>query len=173
MESLPVQRDESLPFKLMDALDDYPPIRDIENNNSYVAGIIDGEGTIYINKRKPNPRRKQYSLGYNLFVSIHNSSKPLLEWTKLMYGGSMYANAPSSTNKLMWMWVVSNKNAYLFLTKIFSYLLIKERQAALAIQFYKTCTRGKDGKGKRLTQEMLDEREYYRQSISNLNQGRT
>lgn len=163
-----MQKDESLPFRLMDALDDYPPIIDAKNNDAYVAGIVDGEGTIYINKRKP--RNENSSPSYCLFVAIHNSYKPLLEWVKLIYGGSVYKTPSPKEHRQMWMWVVSNKKAHLFLHKILGYLLIKEKQAIKAIEFYESDI--KNWGKKKIPQEILEKREYYRQLISNLNQGR-
>jgi hypothetical protein len=98
----------------------------------YVAGIVDGEGTICANYRKQGD--------YILQVIIYNTSTVLMKWLIKNFGGKYYVRSVKSWNgkpgKIQYMWRPSGKkNRENFLLGILPYLVMKTEQAKLALEF--------------------------------------
>lgn len=134
-----------------------PYIADI----AYLAGIIDGEGTIYIGFDKTR--------GYHLRFYVVNTDKRLIDWLKTTFGGSVYSRKslknPNWRRKYEWI----NVNPEDMLPEILPFLKIKKEQAMLAIKFRKTFVKKKH----RLTEETkLLRAECYKQ-MKKLNNGHT
>jgi hypothetical protein len=101
---------------------------------AYIAGIIDGEASIGITKRKVKSK-KGYS--YCLDVQLPNTNPWLPQWLKMNYGGTVCPRRKiSPLSKLpQWKWAISGKRAADFLQLILPYLQLKYPQAELAISF--------------------------------------
>ena len=95
---------------------------------AYTAGIMDGEGCIYIYKEKNNI--------YEMRVSVGSTDEWLPMWLKLVYGGTARLKRPASDNwSALWEWCIRTKEAMLFLNLILPYLHLKRPQAEIAIRF--------------------------------------
>jgi intein/homing endonuclease len=98
---------------------------------SYLAGLIDGEGTITFCVQGPKP----YHM--SIKVSISNTSLPLLqkvkEITKTGHIGSNYIKE-KPRYKQGHNWTLNGRKAQKFLKKIVSFLKLKGPQAELALQ---------------------------------------
>ena len=76
----------------------------LEYNSAWLAGIIDSDGSVYINKASGQ-----------IFITITNNQKPILEYLVPLYGGKIYYN--KSTNSFKW--TVYKKNEILKLVNYF------------------------------------------------------
>lgn len=103
----------------------------------YLAAMIDGEGTIMIEKNKP---LKKKNIGYVLSVKVYNTNKELMEWLKTNFGGGVHSRKYEE-NKTTYTWHIHSENAYKILKRTMDYLIIKREQAELAIDFQKKLVR--------------------------------
>ena len=95
---------------------------------AYVAGIVDGEGCIYL---EHNSKGKSFQLS----VSVGSTDAWICEWLKFAFGGCTYEM--KTKNMPMRKWEIRTKQAGQFLESILPYLRLKKPQAELAIQFQK------------------------------------
>ena len=113
-----------------------------EKDLGYAGGIIDGEGSICINKHKSNECKRGYSFVLN--VSVSNTNEWLLEWLKLNFGGYKYPRKKWKTHhSFSWCWMIESQKALEFLRIIKPYLKIKSFQAEIAISFQEAKRRGR------------------------------
>ena len=99
----------------------------------YLAGIIDGEGTIGIIKNK---------LSFYLIVEIGNTDKVLIDWLEDNFGGAVCLDKRSNKNpnhKDLYLWRRINKKALSLLEEVVEYLLLKKPQAKIGIEFSHEC----------------------------------
>lgn len=119
-----------------------------ETEKAYLAGLIDGEGTITLTRRNsgqlPQPQ-----------VSIANNNLELLIWVKKVIGsGSISTKKPkSSSHNIAYAWQVATAGPCLrLLDEIRPYLVVKKQQADLLLTRYKAVT----PRNGRYTQTELD-----------------
>lgn len=98
----------------------------------YLAGIVDGEGTICANKRAQGD--------FQLQVAIYNTSLYLMKWLVKNVGGKYYIRSligyGGKPGRTQYMWFPSGKkNREKFLLGILPYILLKRDQAILALEF--------------------------------------
>ena len=100
---------------------------------AYTAGIVDGEGSVFITRHK----NQRYKLGYNfeMKVSVVNTNEWLTLWLESQYGGWSYPKKQVKGNKPTYEWIISGPNAAEFLEEILPYLHLKKPQAEIAINF--------------------------------------
>lgn len=107
-----------------------------ETEKAYLAGIIDGEGCITINRRAVKGRAPVY----HLYVSIANTSPALKKWLDERFPERTYLHIIKRKNpkhREGWNWVLSgNRQVMVFLREIAPYLVIKREQAELVAQGY-------------------------------------
>lgn len=99
---------------------------------AYVAGIIDGEGSINIYRvttLKDKPR-------FAMRIAVGITDPWLPQFLKIHFGGSVWlAKHNNPKHKDCWFWQISAKKAAPFLSHIIPYLCIKKPQAELALQW--------------------------------------
>jgi hypothetical protein len=107
---------------------------------AYIAGIIDGEGSITI-CRRTNPagvhgmKRGCY---HRLLLTTNMTHKKTIVWLRAATGlGSVYParNASQKNHKPSWKWDVWSREALQVLKAVKPYLITKTRQADAAIAF--------------------------------------
>jgi len=131
-----------------------------EVEKAYLAGIVDGEGTVTLMKHHKNETPVP-------FVSIANNNLELLKWTKFLVGG----NICSKKKRLLhhsdsYVLNIRQDRALRFLNEIKEYLIIKKQQAELITAQYKAVT-PRTGK---YTPEMLAKKYELVAKIRKLNQ---
>lgn len=133
----------------------------------YIAGIIDGEGSIGIctsfGKRSKNP-------SHYIRLNTSNTCKELMEWYKDIIGGTIGHYAPIATPHSVWKHYLTGENAYRVIKLVQDSLIVKREQAKLAIYFYehkKLIHKGVNGN--LIPKEELEWRELMKQKISILN----
>lgn len=139
---------------------------------AYLAGIIDGEGSIYIGNFSSNP--KTGAKYYQTNIEVTNSAKPMIDFLLKTFGGRVYqytANqTPKNSRKTYWRWIATGECVTHLSELILPYLTAKTRQCEIMIKMRATYTgngKGLSYKGKRGVQPHAEELLSYRQSLMN------
>lgn len=107
---------------------------------AYLAGIIDGEGSIKIWKSDIDPRRRGQ---FNLRVNISSTDKCLMDWLVANFGNK-YSEMKSPSRianpqwKKQYVWEVNRPHILKFLKNIYEFLVIKKDRCKIAIAFRET-----------------------------------
>ncbi len=104
----------------------------------YTAGLFDGEGSIIIQRAKPNSKLGQKSPVYWLSVSIGMTDKETIMWLKKTFGGNITPEILVNwrpSRKPYFHWRITSRQALGFLESILPYLRSKQKQSRVAIQF--------------------------------------
>lgn len=108
-----------------------------EIEKAYLAGIIDGEGCIMLQRRTHRGVNKPI---YALYVSIGNTSPSLKQWLDERIPTKTYNHILSSKNpkhREGYNWILAgNRQVMVFLREIMPYLVIKKEQAQLLANGY-------------------------------------
>lgn len=128
-------------------------------NLAYIAGIIDGEGSIIISKLRPNKNKGEINFRYQLFCKVTNTDRRLIQYLAEKTGQPNIVDNrknpnPNSRKTFSIHWPV-NTTIFL-LEKIYPYLVIKKEQVDLALEFRKTFD---DDGHKDARKEIIDARE--------------
>lgn len=109
---------------------------------AYLAGLVDGEGTITITKQKNNKRKR--TMGYRVRLTVGSTDRLVLEWCKENFGGTIQTSMNGGMHhKQLYQWVLGMEKAVWLLRKMKQYLIIKPAQAELVLDFYEKCKKGK------------------------------
>ena len=131
----------------------------------YLAGIIDGEGSIIIwSNVGPNKTRGKY----NLKVYVSSTDKILIDWIQENFGGHTYTNnAPSRKQhwKTSYLWVIDRPKTLEFLKEIHPFLIIKKERCEIAIKFRETF----ENRKRPVPQDIIDMRIFYVKQMHDLN----
>lgn len=129
----------------------------------YLAGIIDGEGTIEISKQE----RK-----YKICIRVGNTSEILIDYLKEKYLGNKYGpyKKKSDFHRDAFEWKCTAKEAIKLIKQIEPYLIVKQEQALLAIRAWEDTFKNNyhDGSN-RIPKYAFDKRESYYQQMKHLN----
>ena len=136
----------------------------------YIAGVIDGEGSISIIKAST-----KYNFSYQLRLIVTNTDYRMMKWLKDTIGyGSIYERKrgqfkPHWSN--VYTYAITATKAKNLLVLIYPYLVIKKEQADIAIEFTKTVLAQKNNiygcKG--LKESILNKRKELKSRINFLN----
>jgi hypothetical protein len=134
---------------------------------AYLAGIIDGEGSIYIGNFSCN--KKTGSLYYQTNMEVTNTDEDLIKWLLLNIGGrsNKYTQKqlPKNSRRDVYRWIVSGELLTHLCHLLLPYLVIKKRQCEIMINMRKTFERSGAHKGMQGTQpldiQVLEERKKY------------
>jgi len=145
---------------------------------AYAAGIIDGEGCIYISRHK-RINRENFTLA--LKVNVIMCDLEVIDWFKKtfngdLFGGGVYKMPPNKKSnqcRPSYMWGISNSGAINFLKMVLPYLKLKTKQAQEAIKFEKTLfafdRHAKNGTFLPIPEGLLEQREKIKKQIMSLN----
>lgn len=91
---------------------------------SYLAGIIDGEGTVTIHT-SGTP-----------YLTVTNTNKKLIDWIKNNFGGRTTMVKPQPNQKLIIVkWYMYGKEAIEILKYVFPWLIVKRENALILIDW--------------------------------------
>jgi len=92
----------------------------------YLAGLVDGEGTISISKTRAEEYSHKYR--FNCRIYIDSTNKKFLEKVREKVGlGSIYQQKRrSKAHKRLWRWGIYGSDTEKFLEMILPYLQIKK-----------------------------------------------
>lgn len=129
---------------------------------AYAAGLFDGEGTLVIALEKPQRT-------YRLQVTITNTNKDVIEYTKKLFNGFITTRPQKGVRKTAYKWVGSAWVGCDFLEAVYPYLIVKKEQAKLGIEFQH---RNRiDYNGHKYSEYERSISDNYKQLISKLNNG--
>jgi len=132
----------------------------VEVEKAYLAGIIDGEGTVTLMKHHKNETPTPY-------VSVANNNLELLQWIKSRIGGTICSKKKRlPRHNDSYAWSARQDRAICLLNEIRCFLIIKKPQADLITAQYKSVTH----RAGKYTPEMLGEKRKLVAKIRKLNQ---
>lgn len=102
-------------------------------DKAYLAGIIDGEGSLYVASASLPSGTKSYSAR----LSVDQSNEEFIRWVASMFGVGCVAEVTKKSSlgkKRAFAWRASCKEAASVLRAVIPYLKIKKRQAELLLE---------------------------------------
>ena len=136
---------------------------------AYLAGIVDGEGSIYIGNFSSNP--KTGVPYYQTNIQVTNTDEKLIDWLYQTFGGLKSTRTrkqmPHNSRKQVYMWTASGDRVTHLCEEILPYLICKTRQAQIMLEMRKTFGWVGFIKGKQGTQEVPIEVLETRQRLMN------
>jgi hypothetical protein len=112
-----------------------------ETDKAYIAGIIDGEGCIIINRTKTNKIDgyiKPYKYALHIKVrTCDNIITPNLK-QKLKIGSLHICKAYKKNHRISYEWHTASNNALKVLIILLPYLKLKKKQAKIGIKYQKS-----------------------------------
>ena len=102
---------------------------------AYLAGIIDGEGSIYIGNFSCNATTgAKY---YQTNIEITNTDKNLVDWLLNTFGGLLLTytakQTPKNSRRTVYRWVATGERVTHLCEIMMPYLVAKRRQAILLL----------------------------------------
>ena len=138
---------------------------------AYAAGLIDGEGCLYVQcqkTKKGRPIKPIYSIRLDIGMAV--KALPLLEKLKVQYGGSLRLKRKAIEKQAaIYYWTLSGKTLKVLLDEVAPYLIIKQEQAKHLLRLYQMKQDLKKGKQCRWTDEARRDAAVIKQMISELN----
>lgn len=120
------------------------PIQLTDIERGYLAGMLDGEGSVYISyyKQHPTCTNGRWQIG----ISIYSSNEPVLEYLRdICRTGSLWRKSSSKqelTQKRVYGFHLSSEALRIILPQIKDVLHIKREQAELALEALQYIQRG-------------------------------
>jgi hypothetical protein len=135
---------------------------------AYLAGILDGEGSICISRVAPKPPRRP-SPQYQLHLIVRMADTEAIMLFHRYFGGRLIINTvwKKKGSKPLSEWATGYDHAIAVLSVLLPYLRIKKTQACLAIQFQSTTCKTHDGKV--LSEDVVKLRDEFYQNMGKLN----
>ena len=133
-----------------------------ELNTAYVAGFMDGEGCVRIDKSFPTKR----STHYKLQVIIGNTDLKPLSKIQEKYGGRVDTRRHGKAT--LSYWTIYGDPATKFLEDIRPYAITKAEQIDVALEFQRTKIRFIPAPGRKISQEELNKRSWFYERIKEL-----
>lgn len=124
---------------------------------SYMAGIIDGEGSIAIEIQSQSIRWDRKCDYYSLRLLVINTNLPLLNWIQENFGGTIRQRPDVLNRRRCYRWNICSHNAAEILKACQQYMIVKKAHTEVFIKFASTMTRA----NARLSDEML----FYRKEL--------
>lgn len=104
----------------------------------WIAGIIDGEGCIFISKSKPPKKRPNINISYQVVVRVGMTSQLAINTLMNLVGyGSVHCKEEHNPYSPCWFWTVTCRDAERFLWWIEPHLVAKREEAQVALEFFK------------------------------------
>lgn len=141
---------------------------------AYLAGIIDGEGSIYIGNFSCN---KQTGVKYyQTAIEVNNTEEALIDWLMDNFGGRRYKytknQLPKNSNREVYRWILTGDPLTELCHLILPYLIIKIKQCEIMIKMRKTFENKGNSKGRSgfiaLSPELVAERQRYHEEMQSL-----
>jgi|SRR5690606_1714061 len=136
---------------------------------AYLAGIIDGEGSIYIGNFSCNPKTKLPY--YQTNMQVTNTNKNLINWLKKIFGGLINKRTTKqhANNSRMqaYTWTATGDRLTHLCELMLPYLQCKRKQAEIMLEMRKTYTKNGAPRGKQGVPTLPEEVRIRRQQLMN------
>jgi hypothetical protein len=132
-----------------------------ETDAAYLAGFIDGEGSIGLRTSHSKDNRTP---SYVPRLRITNTNYEVLKWVEVTTGMGMVRKVkPASTsNYQAYEWYVSGSKMKWLLEELIPHLKIKRYQAEIVLEFLKTVQPSENGGFKKLPSNVIEIRNHLR-----------
>lgn len=145
---------------------------------AYLAGIVDGEGSICIYRVNPAKYNRYQNPNFRCCLHISNTKKELFDWIEEHFGNlnqkhkkqmRVIFKKNSKHERYIYEWIINAHRMVDLCTQLIPYLVLKKRQAELVLQFRATFTQKGFGAHTPLDPETLAIREDIRVEMCRLN----
>ena len=111
-----------------------------DTERAYLAGIIDGEGSIMLIHHHPKPSNGTRYEYWVVRVSVANTDQRLIDWLLARFPMSGYSIGRNNreTQRDTLQWRVDNRKVVPVLDAAFPFLVLKRRQAEIAYEYMTT-----------------------------------
>jgi len=134
---------------------------------AYMAGILDGEGSLSIGNHSGN--RKNGDRHFQVNIAICSTDEVLITWIVDTFGGYKGKYTPNQMckngRKQVFRWQCSSDRLSHICEICLPYLIIKKRQAEILLEIRKTFNDSHNQKGKQGVQRIPEEILNLRQSL--------
>jgi len=122
---------------------------------SYLAGFIDGEGSISVGLNRTNKGVRRWYLR----LSVHQLDPRPLRLLAETFGGSVRKHGyEARRTRQIYEWAVSSKQAAVAISAIRPYLIVKADEADVALEFQEIISKAPAGRRPHLTPLQEEER---------------
>lgn len=136
---------------------------------AYVAGLVDGEGSISLTSYLHRIGREHWVLK----VGISNRYLPVLEQLRTQYEGNIHRSGSSRApnRQPCYEWILTGRDRQIrFLLDVQPFARIKQEQVKLALSYLRTIGSGSSlGRGKHLTTTQEEKRAALQEAMGILN----
>ena len=103
----------------------------------YLAGFIDGEGSLIINKREKIGYKGKKYIGYSAYIDLGNTNKECLEYVKNILGvtSGIYTNQMKGNRKIAYRLRIGYKQAKPLIEQLKDKLIIKKEIAKIFLDY--------------------------------------
>jgi len=111
---------------------------ELDTKISYIAGLIDGEGTVLLSLHKyKNKDSKSIYQYYKPVIRIYNTDKKMIDFCKEVFSYGFISSTKTNGRKhTIYHFSVRKKNdLHNFIDKLLPYLITKNKQAKLLLKF--------------------------------------
>jgi hypothetical protein len=134
-----------------------------EAQQSYLAGLIDGEGCLSIT-RFYHPKSANPVYVFRVIITM-TSENLIRDWHKITGIGSVFHSVRNQKHAKShwhdaWQWSIGQSEAYSLLKTIYPFMKLKRDQADTAFEFLALGT-ARSGKYGKVEKWMTDKREFY------------
>ena len=129
---------------------------------AYLAGIIDGEGSIWI-ERPPR------GTTFVLLLVVANTDPRLMVWLAPLGGSVTERHQNKPTHKPGMLWRISGKRAVGIIREIYPFLKLKKEQATIALAYWDLHGRYHVKAGSRNKKPFVEEASVLKEAMSVLN----
>ena len=103
----------------------------------YLAGIIDGEGSIHIELQRANNTCRKIDY-FSIRLVVINTNVELMEWLHKNFKGKITKRKDIPGRRSCYVWSVFSFNAAKILEECLPYMIIKKQLAEIIIEFMNT-----------------------------------
>lgn len=132
---------------------------------AYLAGIIDGEGSIAIEVQSKSIRWNRKCDYYSLRLLVINTNLPLLNWIQENFGGTIRQRPDIENRRRCYRWNIFSHNAAEILKECQPYMIVKKPHTEIFIKFAETMSKSNS----RLSEELLEYRKDLYNQLKHIN----
>lgn len=135
------------------------------NKLAWAAGFFDGEGCIYVAKSKNDKLR--HGIRYEIRITVSQVDVIPLKVLISLFGGSLHKR--SKGTKHIYNWYLNGASALKVLEKLLPYLVLKNKEAKIALRFKKLLGYGP---GHRIADNIFKQKEVIYRQLQEVKNGR-
>jgi hypothetical protein len=107
---------------------------------AYMAGIIDGEGSLVIGNYSSN--KKTGAIHYHTALEINKTDEGLIHWLHHTFGGNIVnytaKQTPKNSRQAVFRWIANGDRLTHICEEVLPYLVVKRKQAELMLRMRET-----------------------------------